>query len=225
MNIPGINNALNAAANLPAGSAKKRTAESAVSGSFAQSLAEAEKADSFVLSSAGETQSEDMSMDEYKLYIYQKIMKMPKCNSRRRDNAVFITDEGYAAMKNDPAYEKWALEKIRASFRDGGCSFGGKERVHSVQIIGASEDDCRYERWSSGGDVLEPSKEELKRVRLKRKAKAEKHIRYVRVMRENSIKRYEKEMDHIRGIYEDYLHEQKNVCAAMSNSKFMLWLG
>lgn len=210
------------------GTAYRKTEKNSLTASktFAGVLTEANKEDAntdrLVLSRDGKNNgisAEDMTMEEYKLYIYCKISKMPKSNSRRRDNMVIISDAGYEAMKNDPEYEKWALEQIRASFAGGGNCCGKNGRIHSVQYIGGSKEDCRYESWNSGGEVSEPSKEETRRFKLRQKAKIKKRARYRRVLRENSLARRQAELDHIRGIYKDHLYKKKNICAEISMSK------
>lgn len=56
----------------------------------------------------------DMTMDEYKQYIYDKIIRMPVNYSQIQDAvSIMISEEGFAAMKADPEYEKWVLDTIR----------------------------------------------------------------------------------------------------------------
>lgn len=56
----------------------------------------------------------DMTMDEYKQYIYDKIIKMPVDYSQIQDAvSITISEEGFKAMKADPEYEKWVLDTIR----------------------------------------------------------------------------------------------------------------
>lgn len=58
-----------------------------------------------------------MSREEYKLYIYQKITGMPMHPSQRWDAVmVNISEEGFAAMQADPAYERWVLDTLRRDF-------------------------------------------------------------------------------------------------------------
>ena len=47
-----------------------------------------------------------MSMEQYKFYIYQKISNLPTSPTQKWDAvSVNISEEGFAAMKSDPAYE------------------------------------------------------------------------------------------------------------------------
>ena len=56
----------------------------------------------------------DMSMEEYKQYIYDKIIRMPVNYSQIQDTvSITISEEGFKAMKEDPEYEKWVLDTIR----------------------------------------------------------------------------------------------------------------
>lgn len=56
----------------------------------------------------------DMTMEEYKQYIYDKIIRMPVNYSQIQDAvSIMISDKGFEAMKADPEYEKWVLDTIR----------------------------------------------------------------------------------------------------------------
>ena len=53
---------------------------------------------------------EEMSMDEYKEYIYGILDKLPYHPSQMRDiQFIDITEKGWEQMKNDPDYEAWVL--------------------------------------------------------------------------------------------------------------------
>ena len=61
--------------------------------------------------------TEDMTMEEYKQYIYDKIIRLPVNPSQLQDAvAISISEEGFAAMKADPEYEKWVLDKLKSDF-------------------------------------------------------------------------------------------------------------
>ncbi len=186
---------------------------------FAESLdIRKRNADSFAASSKREEPSpQDMTMEEYRLYIYGKISAMSGRPSRNADTMILISDEGYAAMKKDPGYEKWVLNRVKETFSANRTWLGRDEKIHTVQFIGASEEECRCESWSSD-EFKGPTSEEIRRFRLERKAKAEKLRRYRKVLQENSIKRADKELDHIKGIYRDYIYKQKNVCAEINRN-------
>ena len=47
----------------------------------------------------------DMTMEEYKQYIYDQIAKIPISDSQMNSSfSVYITEEGFEAMKNNPEY-------------------------------------------------------------------------------------------------------------------------
>ncbi|MCM1385915.1 MAG: hypothetical protein NC231_01195 [Bacillus sp. (in: Bacteria)] len=88
---------------------------------------------------------------EYKQYIYDKIASLPVHSSNMQDSvAVQISDAGFEAMRNDPAYEKWVLDTIQASFQcpdpwSGVC--GGK---FVVFYFGAAKEESYGESWRLG---------------------------------------------------------------------------
>lgn len=87
--------------------------------SFLDQVAEkiAQGADISEVGSAKAASKKDMSLDEYKQYIYDEISKLTFSDSQRNSSfSVNITDEGFEAMKNDPAYEKWVLDTLRYDF-------------------------------------------------------------------------------------------------------------
>ncbi len=98
-----------------------------------------------------ETIKEQMSMAEYKLYIYDKIAAIQMHPSNIYDSvAVQITEEGFRAMKNDPEYEKWVLDKLRSNFNcydpwSGTC--GGK---FSIFKFGATKEEYHAQTWRLG---------------------------------------------------------------------------
>ncbi|MDE5993631.1 MAG: hypothetical protein K2G87_11350, partial [Oscillospiraceae bacterium] len=83
------------------------------SSDFAETLKKeaesAAKTDRLIISQTGNTgrpDTENMSMTEYQLYIQSKISKLTSGTHRSNGyTAVFISDEGFEAMKNDPEYE------------------------------------------------------------------------------------------------------------------------
>lgn len=92
-----------------------------------------------------------MSMDQYKLYVYQKISALPTSATQKWDAvSVNISEEGFAAMKADPAYEKWVLDTLRQDFayyNPWSAYAGGSYRVH---YFGATREEYRGESFSMG---------------------------------------------------------------------------
>ena len=87
-------------------------------------------------------------MTEYKLYLYEKISALPVHPWNLQDYvAVFISDDGLEAMKNDPEYEAWVLDCLRKNFQacdPWGARCGGKFVIFH---FGATKEECRVESW------------------------------------------------------------------------------
>lgn len=208
---------------------------SAAKGGFAETLKrEAEsaaKTDRLVMSPFGRAEkspsTEDMSMTEYQLYIYSKISKITAGSHRSNGyTAVFISDEGFEAMKNDPEYEKWVLDLIKSSAYSN--QYGRSDEKHySAHFIGASKEETHSEYWSDiptqTMTVEERRSMERKRFYALQKYRNAKLARYRKALRENSIKKAELEEDHIKGIFRDHLYEKKNICAAAHVSTMFLF--
>ena len=92
-----------------------------------------------------------MSREEYKQYIYQKIASIPMHPSQKWDTvSVHISEEGFAAMQEDPSYEKWVLDTLRkdfAAYNPWSTYTGGSYRVH---YFGADRKEYRTESFSMG---------------------------------------------------------------------------
>lgn len=125
----------------------------------------------------GDIPARQMSMEEYKQYIAQQIRQMPVHPSRWQENIfVCISEEGYAAMKNDPDYEAWVLEDLRSALARPGFCFGSTDRICTSIYYGATKEECRSGTWSvpsrSASDRARERREENRRrleKRLKRK--------------------------------------------------------
>ena len=100
---------------------------------------------------AAGVQSADMSMDEYKQYIWKKISDLPMSASTRMQSiSVQITDEGFAAMKKDPEYEAWVLDSLAENFsyqNPWTAMCGGGYAVHHY---GATKEQYHGESWYPG---------------------------------------------------------------------------
>ena len=99
----------------------------------------------------GGQNAQAMSMEQYKLYIYRKISNLPASPTQKWDAvSVYISEEGFAAMKADPAYEKWVLDTLRQDFafyNPWSAYTGGSYRVH---YFGATREEYRGESFSMG---------------------------------------------------------------------------
>ncbi len=95
----------------------------------------------------------DMTLEEYKQYIRDKISGIQMCQDRLGDYiSINISDSGFKAMQNDPEYEKWVLQDIENGFSTplpGWVrSIGGADYV--VANYGATRDECSCTSWSMG---------------------------------------------------------------------------
>ena len=120
--------------------------------SFADTLTALQSADETQETAAAtETKSTaDMTMDEYKAYLEEKIAAIPFHQNRLNDEEAFvITDAGWERLKNDPEYEKWLLDGLA----EGRSSYppllaldpGG---LYCVHYIGATKEEYRGVSWS-----------------------------------------------------------------------------
>ncbi len=101
--------------------------------------------------------TEDMTMEEYKEYIFGRISQLPVHPTNMQDYvSVQISEAGLKAMKSDPEYEQWVLDSVRASFnsRDPWSGMCGAKYV--VLSFGSQKEQSRGESWrmSSGGNKL-----------------------------------------------------------------------
>lgn len=79
---------------------------------FADSVREKSEASGSIVgnSKIGSVSAKDMTMVEYKQYIYNKISQIPMHPTRAGESiSVTISEAGFEAMKNDPEYEAWVL--------------------------------------------------------------------------------------------------------------------
>lgn len=60
------------------------------------------------------TNVKDMTLEEYKNYIHDKISEFSLHLDLMGDSiSIHISDDGFKAMQNDPEYEKWVLQDIK----------------------------------------------------------------------------------------------------------------
>lgn len=127
---------------------------------------------------------QEMTMEEYRQYIAQKIRQIPVHPSRRNEFiSVTISEEGYAAMKNDPEYEAWVLDDLRNAWSRPGFCFGSGDRVYTSIYYGATREECHSDTWTvpvrRASDRARERREENRRRLEKRirKQKLQKHLR------------------------------------------------
>ena len=121
--------------------------------------------------------TKNMTLEQYKNYIRDKISQIPLHPSQRLNSiSVHISDEGFEAMKNDPEYEKWVLDTLRANFQFNdpfAYMCGGSFSVH---YFGATKEEYHGYGWYKGyqngrGESLfnEKSKDSFWERRLRNK--------------------------------------------------------
>lgn len=138
-------------------------------GSFAEAV-EKEKnaAESAELAENGNETLEELSMDEYKTYIYFKISRMQRQSPQKlqRKNFVLadISDEGFAKMKSDPEYESWVLNKIKTCLNYDNTWEKRDGTNYFILSFGDEKDDLEETFWFSGEfDDLPNQKKEKER--------------------------------------------------------------
>lgn len=98
-----------------------------------------------------EISAKELTLEEYKQYIHEKISQIPVSPSQMDSSfSVHISDAGFEAMKADPEYEKWVLDTLKCSFGfqnpwAGIC--GGSFVVHR---FGATKEEYSGQSWNSG---------------------------------------------------------------------------
>lgn len=104
-----------------------------------------------------------MSLTEYKSYIYNIISGLTFDPSESRDFiAVNISDEGFEAMKNDPEYEKWVLEKVAEDYFSFNMWGNRHCTRYGIKYFGATKEEYRSETWCADLNDIK-SDEEYKR--------------------------------------------------------------
>lgn len=94
---------------------------------------------------------EDMTMEEYKQYLYDQFSKLSIHPSRALESiSIHITDAGFEAMKNDPEYEAWVLDDLKTGWAQPNpwtaiCGGG-----YSVIHYGATKEECNASSWYPG---------------------------------------------------------------------------
>ena len=153
----------------------------------------------------------EMTMEEYKRYISQQIKQIPIHPSRRQENiSVIISEEGYAAMKDDPEYEAWVLDNLRALYAQPSGYFGSADKVYTSIYIGGTKEESYAQTWSVPARSYRDRAEERRRearIRLEKRLKKkrlQKQIREIAYERqEHQRKLVKKLIEHRREIEEE----------------------
>lgn len=119
------------------------------------------------------------SMKEYKNSIYEKIGEYAK-NSKGKGDMVWVTisDECFVAMRQNPAYESWVLNKIRYAYAS--CKDDGYDSWTFLKF-GASEAEFKEENHvlpdsKTQKKLREKEQEEKRAIEQKRKKQLEKKL-------------------------------------------------
>ncbi|MBR1553244.1 MAG: hypothetical protein IJ631_04445 [Schwartzia sp.] len=147
--------------------------------SFADTLAALQSADATQETAAETKSTADMTMDEYKAYLSEKLAAIPWHPNRYNDEeSITITDAGWERLKNDPEYEKWLLDHITTdrSFYSPLLGTGG---TYCTRTIGATKEEYQGWSWSkqygfgsaakSRSVFEEKSKDSQMKIRAKKK--------------------------------------------------------
>ncbi|MCI8484958.1 MAG: hypothetical protein HFH41_11575 [Lachnospiraceae bacterium] len=112
------------------------------------------------LSGAGETNGimdvdivsdGEMTLEEYKQYIYDKIANIPVSPSQMSSSfSVHISEEGFQAMKEDPDYEKWVLDTLKYDFGFDNPWAGIAGGSYVVHNFGATKEEYSGQSWYAG---------------------------------------------------------------------------
>lgn len=169
-----------------------------VSGSFAQMVQGTEESGLW-----GDVSPGDMTMEQYKQYIAQQIRQFPVHPSRRNENIyVVISEEGYAAMKNDPEYEAWVLNNLRSFYSQPGGCFGTSDRVYTDIYIGATKEECYAQTWRiPARNPGERARERRREARLRLEKRLKKK-RLQKQLRETALQRQEHQRKLVKKLIE-----------------------
>lgn len=111
---------------------------------FADSVREKSEASGSIVgnSKIGSVSAKDMTMVEYKQYIYNKISQIPMHPTRAGESiSVTISEAGFEAMKNDPEYEAWVLNDLQVGWSQPDKWSGICGGAFSTIYYGASKED------------------------------------------------------------------------------------
>lgn len=100
---------------------------------------------------AGTVSTKDMTMEEYKQYIHDRISQIPMHPTRMSESiSIHVSEAGFEAMKNDPEYEAWVLNDLRTGWAQPDRWAGVCGGAYSTIYYGATKEECHAEMWSGG---------------------------------------------------------------------------
>lgn len=173
---------------------------------------------------------ENMPLEKYKQYIYQKISQIPIHPSQESMSAaVHISDAGFEAMQKDPEYEQWVLDVLRQSFGYNDPWAGVCGASFSVHRFGATKEEYRGDKWYTGyrggkGQSLFDMESEESFWEKRRK----RHKKYIKLQQE--IANEKKTMEHVyqeaamrRGDYKN-MYDFQGITSMLPIARMMLMI-
>lgn len=182
---------------------------------------------SYAKSGSKPVNTSDMTIGEYKSYIYNKISDMQNNGSKSMNYiAVDISEEGFRAMKSDSNYENLVLDQLRSAFDENvGLN---EEGSYIVYHIGANRNEIYCEKWKAEklnkkklNEKIEQDEQRKRKLKKQQMAKAEHYAQYKKALLENSLRKSKIELEHIRGDYDDRRGASKNMNAIASYRAIM----
>lgn len=171
---------------------------------------------------------ENMPLEEYKQYIYQKISQIPIHPSQHMMSAaVHITDAGFEAMRKDEEYEKWVLDVLRRDFGMSDPWAAVRGESFSIHRFGATREEYRADKWytgfrgGKGRSIYEKEAEESFWEKRRKR-----HKQYIRLQQEIAIEK--KILQHVyqeaairRGDFQN-MYDYQGVMPMLPIAKLML---
>lgn len=162
-------------------------------------------------SKIGSVSAKDMTMEEYKQYIYSKISQIPMHPTREGESiSVTISEAGFEAMKNNPEYEAWVLNDLQVGWSQPDKWSGICGGAFSTIYYGASKEECHAQMWSAGynngngGKIFnDKSKNSFWERRIENKKRIENQVK--KQQEKNRIQKKQAE----RTSYEEYVQNKR----------------
>ena len=138
----------------------------------------------------------DMTMEEYKQYIYDKIVRMPVNSSQIQDAvSITISEEGFEAMKADPEYEKWVIDMIRRDLSAYYPWVTMGESTYRSHYFGATRKEYRGYCYAKDNRAKRLAKQRQAQIAEQEKRK-KRHREYLLLLEKLWLKR-EREQDYL----------------------------
>ena len=129
--------------------------------------------------------TDEMTMDEYKGYINQKLQSLSRNATRYQDSeTVIISDAGFEVMKNNPDYEAWVIDTVQQNLSFPNYLYGVVKNSASISVhqFGATKEEYRGQMYSANRSNHNPVNNEpedfwtLRQKRMKKILKMEQEM-------------------------------------------------